>query len=65
LLRDDIGGPVLFKTQFGMSMDVAPDGLDVGLKLHNAIDQVHGGLGMGEGVGGECLWQYLTPSAEG
>jgi hypothetical protein len=41
LLRDEIGGPVLFKPEFRVSMDVAPPVLQILVKFRNALYDTH------------------------
>ena len=43
LARDDVAGAPLLEAQFGMGVDVAPDRLDLGAELHDAVDELHDG----------------------
>ena len=38
---DQVAGAVFLESQFGMSMDVPSDLLNLGAKLDNAVDELH------------------------
>src|SRR5256885_2428359 len=62
-LRDNVAGAVFLETQLGVRVDIAADCLDFALKLHDAVDQVHGLQGEFDAGGTRSLRVATRPKA--